>query len=214
MHFQRIAIVGCGLVGGSLALGLKKNGFSGEIVGCDRAEVLEKARRRGAIDIGAAELSEAVANADLIYLATPVVAILDLLPQVAKAARPGALVTDSGSTKVRICRLAKEMLPENVTFLGGHPMAGREVSGIENADADLFAAAKYILVGEPNDEFGELVKMLGAEPVFMDAETHDWASRWSRICHSFSPPPWPAQRGTRPTKTVCRFRSPAPASAT
>ncbi len=186
MPFQRIAIVGCGLIGGSFALALKKRGFSGEIIGCDRDEVLEKARARGAIDSGTAELSEAVAIADLVYLATPVVTILDLLPQVAKAAKAGAHVTDAGSTKVRVCRMAQEVLPENVTFLGGHPMAGREVSGIENADADLFVGAKYILIppvtshesrvtSDQSQEFVDWTKKLGAEPVWIDAETHDWA---------------------------------------
>lgn len=186
MPFQRIAIVGCGLIGGSFALALKKRGFSGEIIGCDRDEVLEKARARGAIDSGTAELSEAVAIADLVYLATPVVTILDLLPQVAKAAKAGAHVTDAGSTKVRVCRMAQEVLPENLTFLGGHPMAGREVSGIENADADLFVGAKYILIppvtshesrvtSDQSQEFVDWTKKLGAEPVWIDAETHDWA---------------------------------------
>ena len=182
MSFQRIAILGCGLIGGSFALALKKRGFAGEIVGCDRADVLEKAKARGAIDAGTSELSEAVANADLVYLATPVVTILDLLPQVAKAAKPGALITDAGSTKVRICRLAKEVLPDNVSFLGGHPMAGREVGGIENADPDLFVGKKWGLIQDDRrgaedaeKEFAELVEKLGAQPVWMDAETHDWA---------------------------------------
>ncbi|MGH9788709.1 MAG: prephenate dehydrogenase, partial [Candidatus Acidiferrales bacterium] len=124
--------------------------------------------------------------------------ILDLLPEVAKAAKPGALVTDAGSTKVRICKLAEEVLPEGVQFLGGHPMAGREVGGIENADADLFVGAKYTLVKEAEEaeeakeekiyrrdaetaeegaekEFLEWIGKLEAEPVWMDAETHDWA---------------------------------------
>jgi len=187
MAFQRIAVLGSGLIGGSFALGLKKRGFSGEIVGCDRAEVLEKARARGAIDRGVTEVAEAVGGADLVYLATPVVTILDLLPEVAKAAKPGALVTDAGSTKVRICRLAEELLPEIVGFLGGHPMAGREVGGIENADADLFVGAKYVLIEESHrrdaevgeegaeKEFLEWVDKLGAEVVRMDAETHDLA---------------------------------------
>ena len=182
MSFQRIAILGCGLIGGSFALALKKRGFAGEIVGCDRDDVLEKAKARGAIDAGTSELSEAVANADLVYLATPVVTILDLLPQVAKAAKPGALITDAGSTKVRICRLAKEVLPDNVSFLGGHPMAGREVGGIENADPDLFVGKKWGLIQDDRrgaedaeKEFEELVEKLGAQPVWMDAETHDWA---------------------------------------
>ena len=175
MPFRRISIIGCGLIGGSFALGLKKKGFTGEIVGCDRADVLEKAKARAAIDRGETELARAVENTDLIYLAAPVVTILDLLPQVAKSAKPGALITDVGSTKVRICRLAKEVMPEGVTFLGGHPMGGREAGGIENAHADLFAGAKYILVGESNAEFVELVRSVGSDPVWMDAQTHDWA---------------------------------------
>ena len=213
MSFRRISILGCGLIGGSFALGLKKHGFGGEIVGCDRTEVLEKARARGAIDRAVTEVAEALDDADLVYLATPVVTILDLLPEVAKAAKPGALVTDAGSTKVRICRLASEVMPEGIQFLGGHPMAGKEVGGIENADADLFVGTKYILVKgaeeqakafttedtenteeaqrkagpstrpsgslgmtDQEQEFVGLVQMLGAEPVWMDAETHDWAA--------------------------------------
>ncbi|MFQ5663372.1 MAG: prephenate dehydrogenase [Terriglobia bacterium] len=228
MPFQRIAILGCGLIGGSLGLGLKKNGFAGDIVGWERAEIVEKARRRGAIDQGTTELSDAVAEADLIYLATPVVLILELLPQVARHAKPGALVTDAGSTKLRICRLAREVLLKEVGFLGGHPLAGKEVSGIENADSDLFVGAKYVVIGEAQEaqkteeakekadpsqpslgsardklgmtnggaseeagekadsslslgmtetveEFLGWVRRLGAEPVEMDAETHDWA---------------------------------------
>jgi len=206
MFFQRIAVLGCGLIGGSLALALKKRGFGGEIVGCDRAEVLEKAKVRGAIGRGTTDVAEAVADADLIYVATPVVTILDLLPEVAKAAKHGALVTDAGSTKVRICKQAEEVLPENVAFLGGHPMAGREVGGIENADAELFVGAKYVLIerthrrdapfdsaptasglrsGSPlgsaslredaEKEFIGWIEKLGAEVVWLDAETHDWA---------------------------------------
>jgi prephenate dehydrogenase len=203
MAFQRVAIVGTGLIGGSFALGVKKRGFGGEIVGCDRAEVLEKAWARGAIDRGVTEVAEALGDADLVYLATPVVTILDLLPEVAKAAKPGALVTDAGSTKVRVCKMAKEVLPESVAFLGGHPMAGRESGGIENADGDLFVGAKYLLIRKSEGaeeakeaeektkafttedtenteksvekEFLEWIGKLGAEAVWLEAETHDWA---------------------------------------
>ncbi len=205
MPFERIAVVGCGLIGGSFALGLKKRGFGGEIVGCDRAEILEKAKARGAIERGTTEVAEAVGEADLVYLATPVMTILDLLPEVAKVAKAGALVTDAGSTKVRICRMAEEVLPENVAFLGGHPMAGREVGGVENADAELFAGAKYVLIEatyhrgtedteeaqrkagpstrppgslgmtDAERELAGWIQKLGAEVVRMDAETHDWA---------------------------------------
>lgn len=187
MAIQRIAILGCGLMGGSFALGLKKNGFAGEILGCDREEVLARARERGAIDRGATELAEAVAGADLVLLATPVVTILDLLPQVGRHSKPGTLVTDTGSTKARICRLAREVLPENVHFLGGHPLTGKETGGIENAEAELFAGAKWVVIKEAEEakeapeaeeEFLGWVRKLGAEPVEMDAETHDWAAAW------------------------------------
>lgn len=185
------------MIGGSFALGLKANGYPGEIIGWDREETLQKAKARGAIDRGTPDLGEAMAGADLVYLAAPVVLILDLLPQVARQVRPGTLVTDSGSTKVRICRLAREVLPASVFFLGGHPLAGKETPGIESADAKLFEDAKYVIVREsrgaepslaPRDfagdkpemteaerEFLSWVKRLGAEPVELDAETHDWA---------------------------------------
>ena len=183
MPFQRVAILGCGLIGGSFALGLKKNGYGGEIIGWGREKTLQKARQRGAIDRGTTELGEAVAEADLVYLAAPVVLILELLPQVGRQARAGALVTDVGSTKVRICRLAREALPGQVSFLGGHPMAGKETRGIDSAEPDLFAGAKYLLTPEGPElmqtesvqEFLSWVRRLGAEPVELDAETHDWA---------------------------------------
>jgi prephenate dehydrogenase len=184
MAIERIALLGCGLIGGSFALGLKQHGFKGEIVGWDKQEVLAQAHQRGAIDRGTTELNDAVAAADLTYLATPVTVILELLPAVAAAAKPGALLTDAGSTKVRICRLAQQVVPEGVTFLGGHPGAGKEVGGIENASADLFAGAKYMLVKDAEEaeeedetvkEFIEWLGKLGAEPVWLDAETHDWA---------------------------------------
>ena len=198
MPFQRIAVLGCGLIGGSFALGLKANGYGGEIVGWDREEVLRRAQQRGAIDRGSTELEPTVAEADLIYLATPVTLILELLPLVGRAAKPGALVTDAGSTKGRICRLAREAIPEGIAFLGGHPLAGKEKSGIENASPGLFEGARYVVVREAEEaeeakeaeqrgnrrgpesaeaiaEFLEWVRRLGAEPVEMDAETHDWA---------------------------------------
>jgi prephenate dehydrogenase len=193
LALQRIAVIGCGLLGGSFALGLKKRGFAGEIVGCDREDVLRKAKERGAIDRGISELAGAVDGVDLVFLSTPVVAILDLLPQVGRHAKSGALVTDTGSTKARICQMAWEALPETVHFLGGHPLAGKEVGGIENAEADLFAGAKWVVIKEAErhadpslalgmtsagGEFMSWVRKLGAEPVEMDAETHDWAAAW------------------------------------
>ncbi len=184
MSIQRVAMLGCGLIGGSFSLGLKARGFPGTIVGWDREEVLARAGERGAIDRSTANLEDAVADADLIYLATPVTLILELLPAVGRAAKSGALVTDAGSTKARIGRVAQEALPAGVLFLGGHPLAGREVAGIENADSELLVGAKYVVVRDTlnrrdtegaEEEFLGWVRKLGAEPVEMDAETHDWA---------------------------------------
>lgn len=189
MAFQRIAVLGCGLIGGSFALGLKEKGFAGEIIGWDREEVLQKAKQRGAIDRGTTELRRALGEADLVYLATPVALILELLPPVGREAKAGALITDAGSTKARICGLAREAVPEGKSFLGGHPMAGKETSGIDSADPELFAGTKYVVIkeaeaqaGQPEEataaveEFLVWVRRLGAEPVEMDAETHDWAA--------------------------------------
>ena len=189
MPFQRITILGCGLIGGSFALALKQAGFAGEIVGWGREDALERAQQRGAIDRGVVDLAQAVADADLIYLSTPVGAILDLLPQVGQAAKAGALVTDAGSTKFTSCAKAKEVLPEKVIFLGGHPLTGKETSGIENADADLFVGAKYVVIKETKEaeeaeeefgsesarEFLDWLRRVGAELVVLDAETHDRA---------------------------------------
>lgn len=145
---KRIAIIGCGLIGGSFALGLKQKGFPGEIIGCDHPDVLEAALRRGAIDRGTEDLGQAVSQAGLVYIATPVNVILNLLPHLATLARPGTLITDAGSTKVEICEMASGTMPEGVVFLGGHPMAGQERGGIENASADLFRGAKYVVVSD------------------------------------------------------------------
>jgi prephenate dehydrogenase len=179
--FARVAVLGTGLIGGSFALALRKLAPTTRIVGWDRADVLERARARGAIDEGLTELPAALRDADLVYLALPIVRAIELLSEIARHARPGALVTDASSTKVAICRAAETCFGSSVHFLGGHPMAGKEASGIENADAELFRDTKYILMGSEADsdplasEFRALVEAMGAKAVWCDAETHDWA---------------------------------------
>lgn len=180
---QRIAVLGVGLIGGSFALALRQRGFTGAIVGCDRAEVLALAEQRGAITSGTTEWVEAIEEADWIYVATPVGVALELLPQVLRKVRAGTLVTDTGSSKVAICRVAREACPAGVVFLGGHPMAGKETGGIENADANLFVGAPYLLTPEAPEvlevpqvrTFIEWIREIGANPTTLDAETHDWA---------------------------------------
>lgn len=181
--FRRIAVLGVGLMGGSFALALRQRRFRGEIVGWDRPEVLTQAEKRGAIGRGTTELAEAVRSAELVYVATPVVLTLELLPQVLRGVAPGTLVTDTGSSKAAICRVAWEACPAEVSFLGGHPMTGKETRGIENAEADLFVDATYVLTPEepealktpPARALLEWIREIGARSATLDAETHDWA---------------------------------------
>ena len=181
--FNRISIVGVGLVGGSWGLSLKRAGFGGRIAGCDRKEVLESARKLGAIDEGHTELSPSLHRADLVILAAPVRVIVDLLYRIKNAVSPSALVTDVGSTKGVICNRARKALPDGPLFLGGHPLAGSEQSGIGHADAALFDGTHYLLTPHSPDElsdarvkaFSDLIHKIGATPFVTDSRTHDRA---------------------------------------
>jgi len=177
--FANISVLGTGLIGGSFALAVRGIMPHVPVAGWDRPEVLQRGVERGAITRAAASLADAITAADLVYVALPIGATLDLLAEVARHARPGALVTDAASTKAAICRSAARHFRGETIFLGGHPLAGREVSGIEHADAALFRGAKYALVGEEGApaavRFEALLRTIGAEPVWFDAETHDWA---------------------------------------
>jgi prephenate dehydrogenase len=181
--FHRVAIVGLGLVGGSWGLALNEHGFAGRRVGCDRSEVLDRALAAGAVEEGSTDLSAAVRDADLVILATPVGIILDLLPQLKAAVHPRALVTDVGSTKRLICQRAREVFGEEPLFLGGHPLAGKERSGLENAGAGLLENARYVLTPLSPDHladervqaFSSLLEMLGVRPFVTEASTHDRA---------------------------------------
>jgi prephenate dehydrogenase len=176
-----VAILGTGLIGGSFGLALRRHFPDISIVGYDRAEILQAALARGAVQEAAQDLANAVRGADLVYIALPIGATIEALPAIAAAAKDGALVTDTGSTKAAICRAAKNAFVGGARFLGGHPMAGKETSGIARADANLFSAARYALIGLEGDPdprvlgFESLVRALGAEPVWCDPDTHDWA---------------------------------------
>jgi prephenate dehydrogenase len=176
-----VAILGTGLIGGSFGLGLRKHFPDISIVGFDRAETLQAALARGAVQETARDLASAVRGADLVYVALPIGATIEALPAIAAAAKDGTLVTDTGSTKAAICGAARNSFVGGARFLGGHPMAGKETSGIARADANLFLGARYALIGLEGDPdprvqgFASLVRALGAEPVLCDADTHDWA---------------------------------------
>ena len=153
---QRVTILGTGLIGGSFALALKKHATDLQITGWDRKESAQAAVTSGAIDYAFHELSDAIRAADLVYIALPIGVTLDLLPEIAKHAAPHTLITDACSTKVRIVAAAAELFPaaSSQLFLGGHPMAGREVSGIANAHADLFHGQTYALITAPTGSVG------------------------------------------------------------
>ena len=189
MKIQQITIIGTGLIGGSLALALKKSGFAGRVVGCDKAEVLARARKKKAIDVGVTEPGEAVAGSEVVVLATPVGRILDLIERLGPRLGPQALLTDVGSTKVEIVARARAVFGAQTSkrFLGGHPMAGRERAGIEHADAKLFQDAPWLFTPQPGQQaeeglsgaFLKLVERVGAKPVLLDAERHDRLCTWA-----------------------------------
>jgi prephenate dehydrogenase len=188
MAIRQITIVGTGLIGGSFALGLRKKKFAGRIVGCDREAALEKARSLGAIDEGKVNPADAVRGSQVVVLATPVLAILDLIERLGPALPQKTLLTDVGSTKASIVECATKVFGKNAgkRFLAGHPMAGKESSGVENADADLFHNAVWFftpLQGQTlNDgligEFAGWIDQIGARIAMMPADEHDRLCAW------------------------------------
>jgi prephenate dehydrogenase len=187
--FRRVAIVGTGLIGGSFALALRKYFPDSVVVGWDKTQVLRHALERGAIHEGIPDLTLALAGTDLIYVALPVGHTIELLPEIARLAPPNALVTDASSTKRSVCAASAESFHAGgAYFLGGHPMAGKEISGIAAADANLFRGSKYALIRPSAREkaleerevrvagFVALIEKLGAEPVWLEAEAHDRAA--------------------------------------
>jgi prephenate dehydrogenase len=177
---KRIAIIGLGLIGGSLALALKKRARGTEIVGFSRsAKTIAAARKGDAIDRAARNLASAVSGADMVIIATPVMVTRDVLSSIAEHLSPDCVVTDTGSTKVQVMKWAGEYLSPQISFIGGHPMAGKETSGISEADASLFKGCVYCLTPsycatpEAVKKLKQVVESIGAKPFFIDAETHD-----------------------------------------
>ncbi len=180
---MQLTIIGTGLIGGSFARAVKTRGLAAHIVGCDRPAVLERARATGAIDEAITEPEAAVKGSDLVLLATPVGAILDLLERVGPLLPLHALLTDTGSTKMEILAKARAVFGSeaDARFLPGHPLAGKEHGGLEHADPDLFVGATWLLTPVSADlaqppsgvPFLDLLQSLGARPMFLDAALHD-----------------------------------------
>lgn len=184
--WNRVTIVGCGLIGASFALALRGANACQRIAGCDSSKAdLDEAVRTGVVDeIDEAFATEAVTDviseSDLIYLAMPVKAIISFLERRGRQVKPGAVVTDAGSTKVEICQAARLHLTESQHFVGGHPVAGSHLQGLAHARNDLFAGAPYVLIADEDQKEGHAhsailgtLKLLGASVTCMTAAEHD-----------------------------------------
>ncbi|MGA9393005.1 MAG: prephenate dehydrogenase [Candidatus Sulfotelmatobacter sp.] len=188
MPIRQITIVGTGLIGGSFALALRKRKFAGRIVGCDTQAVLERAKACGVIDKGFSEPADAVRGSQLVVLATPVLAIVDLIGRLGGSLPAGTLLTDVGSTKTAVVKQALKVFGKNSRhrFLAGHPMAGKESSGVESADADLFQNGVWFLTTLPGQnlheglipEFVEWLEQIGARIAMLPPEDHDRLCAW------------------------------------
>jgi prephenate dehydrogenase len=176
-----VAIIGLGLIGGSIGLALRQGKRSRwGIVGYSRRqETVATALSLGAIQRGATNIKDAVRQVDLVIIATPVLAVKETFSQIAPDLPSGCIVTDTASTKVQVMKWAEEILPPTVNFIGGHPMAGKETYGIQAAEAELFQRCTYCVT--PSDKASpksidtviDMVKKLGAIPSFLDAQEHD-----------------------------------------
>jgi prephenate dehydrogenase len=188
MSIRQITIIGTGLIGGSFALALRKRGFAGQIVGCDREPELQRAKLRGAIDSGFLKPAEAALGSQVVVLATPVLAIVDLIGQLGPRLAAGTLLTDVGSTKAAVTERALSVFGNDAStrFLAGHPMAGKEHSGVEYADADLFQDAVWFFTPLPeqtlNDgivaEFAGWIDKIGAHIALLPPDEHDRLCAW------------------------------------
>lgn len=182
---KQVTIVGTGLIGGSLGLALRHRGI--RVVGSDKHRVLVKAQEIGAIDIAIENPARACVDSDVVILAANVGGIIDSIENLGPMLRRNVLLTDVGSTKVEILKRAKSVFGASASsrFLGGHPMSGKEHSGIENAEASLFSGAAWIFtppgdhLSDIADEYIKLIASLGTDILHLSAEQHDRLVAWT-----------------------------------
>jgi cyclohexadieny/prephenate dehydrogenase len=187
-RFERVAVLGLGLLGGSVALAVKARGVAGRVAGATRSpDALAAALQRGAID-EAGSYAEAARDADLVVLATPVFAMAEVVQRIAPVLPAGSIVTDVGSVKAVLCETLPGLLPRGVSYVGAHPMAGSHLRGLEHADADLFEGAACIVTTSADAAAGERTsefwRALGAHVVHRDPAQHDAEVAWmSHVPH-------------------------------
>ena len=175
-----IAIVGTGLIGPSLALAIKQSNLQVDVVGTDYDQSARSgAQKSGAFKKVESNLSNAIRGADVVIYATPVLAMREMMEASVNDFEEGCVVTDVGSSKKVVIEWADEILPESVSFVGGHPMAGKELSGPTNADGDLFKGKAYCIIPSVTAEKSAvssvttLAESIGAKPFFIGVDEHD-----------------------------------------
>jgi prephenate dehydrogenase len=179
MDIKRLTIIGLGLMGGSMGLALRQSGMIGELIGVDRdEEAMATALQIGAVHRVTRDLAEAVSQSEVVIVATPVSQITPIFRQVAPHLSPGTLVSDVGSSKGKIVQEARELFPPEITYIGGHPMAGSERGGIRSADPYLLENALYILTPWEETTFlleklEGLVHAMGARSLILHPDHHD-----------------------------------------
>jgi len=181
IHFDKVAIIGVGLIGGSLAMALRSKGLCGQITGIGRTVAnLATAKKLGVVDSFTLVIEDGVKDADLVIVAVPVLKTPEIIKRAAACLKPGAIVMDVGSVKAAIIEAVEPALPKGVHFVGAHPIAGGEQSGVEAASVYLFQGHKCVITPTESTDKAALaaVKKLwqeaGAQVVMMDAEIHDW----------------------------------------
>jgi len=178
--FNKITIIGVGLIGGSLGLAIKALQSPPKVVGVSRSEqTIEKAIKVEAIDEGTTSKIDAVKDADLVFIATPISSIVGTIKEITPHLKPGAIVTDVGSTKSTIVKTVEEFLPPEIFFIGGHPMAGSEQQGVLFANATLFRNSYYLLTPTQRTntmafkKLHSLLTGIGAQVLAVDPDKHD-----------------------------------------
>ena len=176
--FKRVTIIGLGLIGGSLGLAIKEKRLAKEIVGVSRRKsTINKAIRNRIVDFATLDLKDGVKDSDLVVITTPVFKIVDIAKKIAPFLKKEAIVTDTGSTKKYIVKNIEMAGQKGLSFIGSHPIAGSEKSGIKYADKDLFKGAYCILTEAKNkkalNEVGKFWAALGMKVIVMPADTHD-----------------------------------------
>jgi prephenate dehydrogenase len=177
---KKIAIIGTGLVGGSLGMAIKRLSNPPQVLGFSRSFAsCEKAVKKKAIDVACRDIADCVKDADVVFIATPVGKIVEIVRQISSLVKEGAIISDVGSTKSSIVNTIESFLAKNIYFIGGHPVTGSEHDGIEYADANLFHNFYYVLTPTKSTDSNAyktlhtLLASIGANVLAVEADKHD-----------------------------------------